>query len=632
MCWTRASLVGASLSASGAYATVEARAGELRDVLVTSAVFGDAAWEEEVVADVVAELTTVVVRSGETIVREGELSDDLLLVVSGRLRVVRYSADGDEAVLAEIGRGETVGEMGLITGDRRSATVYAIRDSILARLTRDSYDILCRRHPLVMMERFAGGMLRRLTQEARGERRRSPGFRGAIALFAADAGVQLESFADDLVRQLAHQGATLAVSAATCDRVLDRDGASAEMLHAEDEAKLARWLGAREREHRFLLYQADSTPSAWGARCFRQADHIVVLASAGAGPRSNGFVADFGDGVVRRRTSLVLLHPGGAILPGAAASWAERIAADDVYHVRERTGDDIARLARLLAGSGTALVIGGGGARAFAAAGVARAVGEAGIPIDIVSGVSAGAIVAALVAMGLPYEEVINRCVGAARRIDYTVPVYALTSGRNWSATLEALFGDARIDDLLLPYFCTSVNLSAAELVVHDRGSLLHAVRASTAIPGILPPVWHDGDLLVDGGLMNNLPVDLARERPGVGRVLAVNVTPQTGQKSREPFGYHVSGWRALGARISRRGGTGLPTAMNLLMQSMLVSDARMKRVNSRLADWVFHPPLRGYSLMDWASFAAIADDGYRYASEALLDPAARAAIVGDTA
>jgi len=295
-------------------------------------------------------------------------------------------------------------------------------------------------------------------------------------------------------------------------------------------------------------------------------------------------------------------------------------------------GDDVARLARLLSGAGTAFVIGGGGARAFAAAGVARAVGEAGIPIDVVAGVSAGAIVAALVAMGLPYEEVINRCVGAARRIDYTVPIYALTTGRNWSATLEALFENARIDDLLLPYFCTSVNLSAAELVVHDRGSLLHAVRASTAIPGILPPVWHDGDLLVDGGLMNNLPVDLARERSGVGRVLAVNVTPRTGQKSRQPFGYHVSGWRALGARISRRGAIGLPSVMNLLMQSMLVSDARMKRVNSRLADWIFHPPLRGYSLMDWDSFEAIADAGYRYASEALLDPAARAAIIGETA
>ena len=145
----RASLsrVRASLSVSGAYATVEARAEELRDVLVTSALFGDAAWEDDVLDDIVAELTMVVVRGGEVIVGEGEPSDDLLLVVSGRLRVVRAAADGKETVLTHIGRGETVGELGLITRDRRSATVYAIRDSVLARLTRDGYDRLCRRHP-----------------------------------------------------------------------------------------------------------------------------------------------------------------------------------------------------------------------------------------------------------------------------------------------------------------------------------------------------------------------------------------------------------------------------------------------------------------------------------------------------
>jgi predicted acylesterase/phospholipase RssA/CRP-like cAMP-binding protein len=623
--------VRASLSASGAYATVEARAAELRDVLVTSTLFGDAAWEDEVVADIVAELTTVLARSGEVIVREGEPSNDLLLVVSGRLRVVRAAADCEETVVTEMGRGETVGELGLITGDPRAATVYAIRDSVLARLTRDGYDRLCRRHPQAMMKRFAGGTLRRLLQDARGEGRRSRGFRGAIALFAAEPGVPLEPFADELVQQLVHRGDTLPVSTDTCDRVLERADACIGTLHAEEEAKLARWLGAREQEHRFLLYRADRTTSEWGARCLRQADHVVVLARAGAAPAGGEYEAASGGAVIRRRISLVLLHEDGVFRPGAAAAWRDQVGADDVYHVREDTTEDVARLARLLAGEATALVVGGGGARAFAAAGVARAVVEAGSPIDAVCGVSAGAMVAALLAMGLSYDELVERCVGAARRVDYTVPVYALTTGRNWSATLRTLFGDTSIEDLQLPYFCTSVNLSAAELVVHDRGSLVHAVRASTAIPGILPPVWHDGDLLVDGGLMNNLPVDLARERPGVARVLAVDVAPPRQRKPREPFGYYVSGWRALAARIARRH-TPLPTATGLLMQSMLVSDAKIRRANGRLADWIFQPALRGYSLMDWDDFAVIAEAGYQYASETLLDAAARAAVLGETA
>jgi predicted acylesterase/phospholipase RssA/CRP-like cAMP-binding protein len=623
--------VRASLSAEGTYATVEAEAAELRDVLVTSALFGDAAWPEDVVADVVSELTTVVVRSGEIVVRQGEPSHDLLLVVSGRLRAVHDASGPGESVLEEIGRGETVGELGLITGDPRAATVVAVRDSVLARLSGESFYRLCGRHPRVMMERVAGGMLRRRAAQARGERPRSQRFHGTIALFAAEAGTPLEPFAEELVHQLVHRGDTLAVTAEACDGLLEREGASGRTLDAEDEAKLARWLGAQEQEHRFLVYRADGANARWAARCLGQADRVVVLARAGTEPPGDVLLPASRDRLVRRRTSLVLIHEDGAIRPGASARWGELVDADDVYHVRGGATEDVARVARLLVGEGTALVIGGGGARAFAAAGVARAVVEAGTPIDVVSGVSAGAMVAALLAMGLSYDELVERCVGAARRVDYTAPVYALTTGRNWSTTLRTLFGDTSIEDLPLPYFCTSVNLSAAELVVHDRGSLLHAVRASTAIPGILPPVWHNGDLLVDGGLRNNLPVDLVGGRPGVGRVLAIDVSPPRRQQALEPFGYSLSGWRALGARVARRRAP-LPTAMNLLMQSMLVSDAKIRRVNNQLADWSFQPALPGYSLMDWDDFAAIADAGYRSASETLGDAAARAAVLGETA
>jgi NTE family protein len=623
--------VRASLSASGAYTTVEASAPELRDVLVTSAVFGDAAWEDEVLADIIAELTTVVVRSGEVIVRESEASDDLLLVVTGRVRVVRSAPDGKEIVVGDIGRGETVGELGLITRDPRSATVYAVRDSVLARLTRDGFTRLCARHPQAMMERFAGGTLRRLLQEARRDGARSRSFRGGIALFAAEPGVPLEPFADELVQQLMRRGGTLLITPETCDRVLARAGASAATLRAEDEAKLARWIAAREQEHRFLVYRSDRPASEWGARCLRQADHVVVVARAGAAPAAGERGPSSGDAVIRRRTSLVLLHERGMFYPGAAAAWRDEVDADDVYHVRAGRTDDVARLARLLAGEATALVIGGGGARAFAAAGVARAIVEAGTPIDVVCGVSAGALVAALLAMDLSYDELVERCVGASRRVDYTVPVYALTTGRNWSLTLRTLFGDTRIEDLPLPYFCTSVNLSAAELVVHERGSLVHAVRASTAIPGILPPVWHEGDLLVDGGLMNNLPVDLARERPGVGRVLAVDVAALREHEAQEQFGYYLSGWRALARRVARRA-TSLPTATSLLMQSMLVSDAKVRRANGKLADWLFQPPLGGYSLMDWDDFELIAEAGYHHASDVFRDAAAREAVLGEAA
>lgn len=600
-------------ASSGSHAAVQAHTDELREVVVGSALFGAAGWEDAVLADILAGLTTAVVRGGEIVVREGEASDDLLLVVSGRLRVVRASVAGEPATVAEIGRGETVGETGLITHEPRTATVYAVRDSILARLTRERFELLCARHPQVMIERLAGGMLRRLLQEARGEQWHREGFSGAIALVAAGRPPAWRWLADELLQQLAGQGPAVAVTQTSCDRLLERDGACAGQPSAEEEAKLARWLGTLERQHRFLLYEADGG-GGWDRRCVRQADHTVLVSAAEAGPQPGLLAALSSAEAVRPTLSVVLLHQGGGVRAGAAAPWQGVVPVDRIHHVRVGDGGDVARLARLLTGTGTALVIGGGGARAFAAVGIARALAEAGIAVDTVAGVSAGAIVAALIAAGLSPQELISRCRGVSRRVDYTIPVHALTRGRNWSAALADLFGDTAIDDLLLPYFCTAVNLSRAELIVHDSGPLLHAVRASTAIPGILPPVWHDGDLLVDGGLMNNLPIAMAHARAGVGRVMAVDVTRPRVDDPREPFGYHVSGWRALGGRITRRHYAGLPTVIDLLMRSMLVSDAETRRGNRRLAAMIFEPSLNDYALMDWRQVAAIAELGYRHA------------------
>jgi predicted acylesterase/phospholipase RssA/CRP-like cAMP-binding protein len=619
--------MGLDAERSAAVEAVAAHEDELRDALMTSALFGRADWDEAAIREIAGEFETIVVKGDEVVMRRGEPSDNLLLVVSGRLRVVLELADGGETVLAEHGRGETVGEIGLITGDPRTATVYAARDSILARLPRASFQALCRRHPELMMERFAGGMLRRLVRDAHRERDAPSEFRGSITLVAAEAGIELEGLSEALRPHLATIGATTVLTSSRSRAALGEDSGGDEPLRSEDEAKLVRWLGAQERVHRFVVYCADKTSTPWSAQCIRQADHVVFVARSSAVPSEVFEWAAVGQS--HRLTSLVLIHDDGVVRPGAAAAWSAACGTPNVFHVRDRSDADVARLARLLAREGVALVIGGGGARVFAAVGVARVLTESGCPIDTVCGVSAGAMLGGLLAMGLSVDELLSRCAAAARRVDYTIPIYALTTGKNWSATLEELFGETQIEDLLLPFCCTSVNLSAAELLVHDRGSLLHAVRASTAIPGIIPPVWHEGDLLVDGGLMNNLPIEIAHSRLGVGRMLAVSVSPERQRAVREPFGYHVSGWRGVGVQLLRRTRRGMPTAMDLLTQAMLVADTKSKRSATQLADFIFTPPAGGYSLMDWQHFAAIAQSGYRYATELMLDEDVRQAILG---
>ena len=271
-------MVRARVSTSPEFDRVTTHGDELREVLSTSALFGDGAWEEAVLR------TSSRVRDRG---REGwrgcrparDPSDDLLLVVSGRLRVVLEASESDaETVLAELGRGETVGEAGLITGDPRSATVYAIRDAILATLDRESFEALCRRHPKAMMERFARRDSARMRREARGEHSRRRDF---VARSHSSPRRELDSRVHrDLTRHLGALGPT-ACSRPLCDATLGRAGATTLALTAEDEANLVRWIGEHERANRFVLYCPDPGATRWNAL---STDRRITSSSWPAGP------------------------------------------------------------------------------------------------------------------------------------------------------------------------------------------------------------------------------------------------------------------------------------------------------------------------------------------------------------
>jgi predicted acylesterase/phospholipase RssA len=589
----------------------------LRQALRESPLFSSAIGEEALRA-LEAEVEPVALRSGEAVVRENEPSDSLYIVISGRLRVVRAGPDGAETTFAELGRGETVGEMGLITGEPRSATVYATRDSLLGRLSEASFNRLLQQHPRAMMDRFAGSIIRALRRE-RHEPEAPKEFTGSIALVPAEPDLPLAAFATRLARHLSNFGPTLHLSSESFDAALQQPGAAQALSGGHSDPRLVLWLGEQEIRHQLLLFQTDPLPSAWSERCIRQADRILIVARAGSDPDPGSLERSLLGSEPRQPVSLVLLRDNGSGRPQGTEQWLQPRELSAHYHVRNDNEADYDRLARLLSGNGVGVVLAGGGARAVTGLGVVRALVEAGVPIDAVGGTSAGAMVAGMIALGLDYPTILTEFRRVNNRIDYTLPIHALTSGRNWSAALSTLFGDTRIEDLPIGYFSTSVNLSDPRLVVHSRGSLMHAVRASSALPGVLPPVWDDGDILVDGGLVNNLPVDIMRDRPGIGRVAGVEIG-SGGRKSKvKPFGYEVSGWRSLWARATRLGDrSDVPPMMELLMRSMLVGDALSVRERRSVADRLFRPPVRGISLLDWARIEAVAEAGYRYACEVL--------------
>ena len=269
-------------------------------------------------------------------------------------------------------------------------------------------------------------------------------------------------------------------------------------------------------------------------------------------------------------------------------------------------------LARFIAGRAVGIVLAGGGARGFAHIGILKALKEAGVPFDHLGGTSMGAIIAAGVASEWDIEELTERVrvafVEANPLSDYTLPLIALVRGKKVSTLLRENFGDVRIEELPKPFFCVSSDLTTGRIHEHRSGALWRALRASVALPGILPPVTHHGHLLVDGGVMNNLPVDVMRQRES-GPIIASDVTGEIDLQVRDDKYGERPFWWLLWQRMR-----GTPSIVSILMRSGTVGSEAQRRIVREQADYLFEPPLPDIGLRDWRSFDRAIAEGYEHA------------------
>ena len=563
-------------------------------------------------------------RGGETLVRQGERADEMYIVVHGSLEVAVTGRSGRSRLVDVLGPGATVGEMALLTEEPRSATVRAIRDSELVRISKSDFLRLLDEHPRTAVE-LSRTLVRRLRQTTTAPR--VTRFARTIALVPANRAGMPGDFAPQLAESLRLLGdAVLRLSSATVNAEL---GATASQTSFDDiaNARLLDWLNEREERYRYVVYECDPTLTPWTQRCLRQADLVLAVALAGDDPtpgeveRALVPPADADPGAASPRYELVLLHAPGESHPRDTARWLHARAAGAVaahHHVRLYRPADIGRLGRSIGGASLGLVLSGGGARGFAQLGVMRALAEHGLEVDAVGGTSMGAIMAGLLAMGHEVPAMIEIArkgfVGYEVMRDLTVPVVSLMRGTSTVKLLQAMFGDARIEDLWIPYFCVSSNLSRAEVVVHDEGPLWLWTRASSSIPGIAPPVPYRGDLLVDGGVLNNLPADIMRARCR-GSVVAVDVSANVELRTTTEHAPVLSGWPHLARALNPLDrSTPFPNILRILSRTATLSSVHNQGAMEEVADLYLHPPTDSVDPLDWKSIDHVVDLGYRHA------------------
>jgi NTE family protein/lysophospholipid hydrolase len=556
--------------------------------------------------------------------RQGDAADDMYVVVHGGLEVVVTNPNGATRVVDVLGPGASIGEMSLLSDEPRSATVRAIRDSELVRIAKPEFLALLEEHPRTAIE-LSRTLVRRLRETTAAPRIRR--FARTIAILPSQAAGIAPEFTTRLADSLAALGdSVLRLSAAKVDVELG-DGTSSTSLADVANGRLLSWLNEREQRARYVLYECDATLTPWTERCLRQADLILAVANAQADPEPGsveraGLDSPSGNDDVPRRCELVLLHPPAAVRPAGTIRWLRARARPSLrvthHHVRLDRAGDVGRLARSIAGASLGIALSGGGARGFAQIGVMRALGELGLEIDSVGGTSMGSVLGGLCAMNHDVATIVEMArkgfVGFNAASDVTVPTVSLLRGGSMTRMCKAMFGDAQIEDLWIPHFAVSTNLSRAEVVAHDEGPMWKWISASGAVPGIAPPIPHEGDLLVDGGVLNNLPVDILRARCR-GSVIAVDVSAPVDLRTRADLtATEMSGWSQLARALNPFSRSeSFPNILQILTRAATLSSAHNQDRMKDLADLYLHPPTDDLPLFNWKAIDQIVEIGYRY-------------------
>lgn len=588
-------------------ATPQSVAEFLRNVPVFAAL-SDAMREE-----IGALARNVSLASREWLFREGDDADAVYVVRVGHLEVVS-EAGGEPQTINTLTRGAVLGELALLSNSVRSASVRALRDTELLRIDRDSFDSLLRREP-----ELALSLTRVLSAQLQASRAVPVARRPrpvAIALRAAGPHVPALDIADELSRAMCAWG-SVAVLFPDPQRHAPGDGEDGDVGLTESNRgdaraqAVARFAPLVERceldhDHVIMVCGAGEHPTAWDEFCTARADRVLVVAGGSETP----------DGVADLRGADLVgydVRPGSAALAG----WIEALdpASMFVLSAGAERHRDCARIARRLAGRSVGVVLAGGGARAFAHLGALDVLLDAGMLVDRVGGVSMGSFIGGLLAGGRDsaaidaccYEEFVRR----NPINDYTLPRHALIKGYKAEAMLERVFGDVNVEELARSFYCASVNLRGNHLVIDRQGPLVDAIGASMSLPLIGPPRRRDDRLLIDGSLLDNLPI-APMSSSGEGPVLAIDI--KGGEEHRRP----ANGRSAAGTRPARP--PRLPSLPETMARIALLSSANTDESARRHADMTISVRVPGVGLLEFHQIDAAREAGRLAAIAALED------------
>lgn len=525
---------------------------------------------------ITAGATRRAVHAGDWLLRAGDPADAMFVLLTGRAEVVI-----EDQVVRELGPGAVVGELALFTGGVRSASIRARRDCQVLEVSRAVVDEAIGEDAAALSTLVT--VLARQLAEASPAADRAATRPSLIAVIGAGPGAPVAAVAALLHRGLAeHLRAALLVGRHTPEQV--------------DRA---------EADNQLVVLAGTGIDEEWVARCAREADTVVLVGLVGEPPTSTVppmanrpelvLVTD----TPSRTARLAWLH---AVDPWRVTELTHHEANADVVIPNNMRG-----LIDRLTGRSLAMVFGGGGARAITHVGMLLELEEAGVRIDRIAGASMGAVISGYYATGvtaaevadITYQEFVREDVLS----DYHLPRTSLAGGKRVRQGLVRTFGDWQIEELPRGFRCVSTDLLSRATVVHRTGSMVDALLASSRLPVLFAPVPSEGRLLVDGGVLDNLPVDTMTERDE-GPIVAVNISMSGGRKRTTPDG------QPRPVRVPPLGET--------MLRTLMIGGGGEAEAHRRGA-WVITPHSMGVGLLEFHQYDRMIESG-RAAARTLLE------------
>ncbi len=571
-------------------------------------IFGE--LEDDVLEFIQERASWQTLQTGEVLFEQGARGTDIAIVITGRLQI-----RVNEKHVADIHHGEMVGEMALLTDEPRSATVKAIRQTTIVRLLRADFEALIHLHPDILMQITRVIIHRQhITQKGRThENLRSINF----AILFLDE-IKFD-FIIALTQALSTTGTVALFDAERFNKYYGQSGAAQIDFDSYVSLLLNRWLTELEIQNNYVLFAADETWTNWTERCLQNADRVLLVGDSIKDTDLREIEGQLAERFPELRQDLILLHPPDTLQPTGTQHWLEPRPITNYYHIRRGDDAHVMRVARSLSGNAYGLVFSGGGANGLSHMGVIRALQETNTPIDMIGGTSMGALIGAGLAMGEDFADMqtmAGKVSDPKNVLDWTIPLVSFVSTRKVTNLLKSLFGDVRIEDLWVPYFCVSSNLTTFEPTYHQRGLLWRAIRASTAIPVAMSPIKIENELHIDGSIMNNFPVDKMNELIEGGFVIGVMVSPVSKPEEHiDDLEDDVSGWRVLFNRLNPfTPRLEIPSLADTFYRSLLVNSKQHFQSIQNLTDMMIIIEQNKYGYLELNRYLELIELGYEVA------------------